>query len=50
VVVLANTPVNRRALAAVRELLRDELPLDGRAVLAALGAGRMPAGNGVVLV
>ncbi len=50
VVVLANTPGNRRALHAVRDLLRDELPLDGRAVLAELGEGRMPAGNGVVLV
>ncbi len=49
-VILADTPANRRALAAVRELLRDELPLDGRAVLAALRDGRDPGGNGVALV
>ncbi len=50
VVVLADTPANRRSLPAVRELLRDELPLDGRAVLAALHEGRDPGGNGVALV
>jgi transcriptional regulator with XRE-family HTH domain len=50
VVVLADTPANRRALAAVRELLRDELPLDSRAVLAAVRDGHDPGANGVVLV
>lgn len=50
VVVMANTPANRRALRSVRELLRDELPLDGRPVLAALRDGRDPGGNGIALV
>lgn len=50
VVILGETPANRRALAAIRELLRDELPLDGRAVLTALRDGRDPGGNGIALV
>jgi transcriptional regulator with XRE-family HTH domain len=50
VVILGDTPGNRRALAVVRELLRDDLPLDGRAVLAGLREGRDPGGNGIALV
>ncbi len=50
IVVLPDTSANRRALATVRELLRDELPLDGRSVLAALHEGRDPGANGVALV
>lgn len=50
VVALAATHSNRAALAAVRDLVRDDFPLDTRPVLAALEAGRLPAGNGIVLV
>jgi transcriptional regulator with XRE-family HTH domain len=47
---LADTPANRRAVALVRELLRSELPLDTRSVLAALAAGRSPGANGLMFL
>ena len=50
ILLLADTPANRRAMALVRELLRPELPLDTRSVLTALAAGRRPAANGVVFL
>jgi hypothetical protein len=51
VILLVNaTAANRRALAAHREALRPRFPLDGRAVLAALGAGRAPIDSGLVML
>lgn len=50
VLLLADTPSNRRAIALVRELLRSELPLDTRSVLGALEAGRSPGANGVAFL
>lgn len=50
VLLLADTPANRRAMALVRELLRSELPLDTRSVLGALEAGRSPGANGVAFL
>lgn len=47
---LAATHANRATLAAVREELRAQLPLDSRAVLAALRAGRDPGADGIVLL
>jgi transcriptional regulator with XRE-family HTH domain len=45
-----DTRHNRAALARIREELRPLLPLDGRAILAALRAGRNPGGSGVILL
>ena len=50
VIALAATHANRAALAAVRDLVRNDLPLDTRPVLQALEAGRLPGGSGIVLV
>jgi transcriptional regulator with XRE-family HTH domain len=50
ILLIADTPANRRALALVRELLRSELPLDTRSVLGALQAGRSPGANGVAFL
>jgi transcriptional regulator with XRE-family HTH domain len=50
VVALAATRTNRAALAAVRDLLADEFPVDTRRVMDALHEGRVPSANGIVLV
>jgi len=50
ILVVAATHANRRVLREVRELLRDDFPLDTRSILAALGAGRDPGANGVAMV
>lgn len=50
ILLIADTPSNRRAIALVRELLRSELPLDTRSVLIALAAGRSPGANGVAFL
>jgi transcriptional regulator with XRE-family HTH domain len=50
VLVVADTHLNRRVLSEVRELLRPDFPLDTRAVLAALGSGRDPGANGIVVI
>lgn len=50
VLVVADTRANRWALRNLREGLRELLPLDARAILAALGAGADPRGNGLVLL
>jgi hypothetical protein len=50
ILLVADTPANRRAMALVRELLRSEVPLDTRSVLKALGAGRSPGANGVAFL
>ena len=51
IVLLVNDTVrNREALRHAAAAIRAEFPLDTREVLAALGAGRPPAHNGVVLL
>ena len=50
ILLVADTRTNRRALALIRESLRDELPLDTRAVLKALRAGRSPGASGIVIL
>jgi hypothetical protein len=50
ILLLADTRGNRRRLADHREALRGSFPLDGRAVLVALGAGRSPGASGIVLL
>ena len=48
--VIAETRQNRAALAACRESMRTDLPLDTRAVLLAFGEGRCPGASGIVVV
>jgi transcriptional regulator with XRE-family HTH domain len=48
--VLADTRANRRALETGREALRGNFPLDTRAVLASLSAGRCPGSNGLIVI
>jgi transcriptional regulator with XRE-family HTH domain len=51
VLLLVNdTRRNREVLRTQRESLRHLLPLDGRAMLAALAAGRSPGGGGIVVL
>jgi len=50
ILLVADTRRNRWVLAETRELLRGQFPLDTRAVLAALGAGRRPAASGIVVI
>jgi len=50
ILLVADTATNRRALAAAREALRPGFPLDGRAILAAVGAGRLPDGGGILVL
>lgn len=50
ILLLSDTRSNRLAVGMYRSLLRSRYPLTGRAVLEALGAGRAPAGNGVLLL
>ena len=50
ILLVADTKRNRRVLKEFRELLRDRYPLDTRAVLGALRQGRVPPGNGIVIL
>jgi transcriptional regulator with XRE-family HTH domain len=50
ILLVADTRANRRAMALVRESLRGDLPLDSRAILAALRAGRRPVAGGIVML
>ena len=50
ILVLADTRHNRTVLREARELLRSDFPLDTRAVMTALRAGRDPGANGIVLL
>jgi len=50
IVVVADTRHNRAVLTAHRESLRALLPLDTRAVLAAVSAGLPPARSGIVVL
>ena len=47
---VSDTAHNRRVLAGHREDLRALLPLDGREVLRALAAGRLPPDNGLLVI
>lgn len=47
---VAESRRNREAIASVRELLRVDLPLDTRAILAALGKGEAPSAGGIVFL
>jgi transcriptional regulator with XRE-family HTH domain len=48
--VIADTRLNRAALAARRDSMRTGFPLDSRAVMTALGHGRCPGASGIVVV
>jgi transcriptional regulator with XRE-family HTH domain len=51
VILLVNdTAANRRILAAVRDELRAQFPLDSRAILQAIRAGRAPSASGLVIL
>ena len=50
ILVLADTRHNRIVLREARELLRSDFPLDTRAVMTTLRAGRDPGANGIVLL
>jgi transcriptional regulator with XRE-family HTH domain len=50
VLLVADTVANRRAIELVRELLRQDFPLETRHVLAALRAGRDPGASGIVFL
>ena len=41
---------HRRVLAAHREALRSQFPLDGAAIARALRAGQIPTASGIILV
>ncbi len=50
IVVVRGSHANRRAVAAVADILADTLPLSTRAVLRALGEGRDPGANGLIFI
>jgi transcriptional regulator with XRE-family HTH domain len=50
ILVVLDTARNRDALGLAERVLRADFPLDTRAVLGALGAGRLPPANGIVLL
>lgn len=50
ILVVADTATNRRRLGAHRDALRASFPLETRAVLAALRAGRPPVASGIVVL
>ena len=47
---LPDTHWNRATLAADREVLRANFPLDTRAVMAAVSGGRAPRASGIVVL
>lgn len=48
--VIAGTHGNRSALAATRDSMRTDLPLDTRGILQAWGEGRCPGSGGIVII
>jgi hypothetical protein len=50
ILLVADTRGNRRALAALSPGLASLLPHNTREILTSLGAGREPAGNGIVVM
>lgn len=49
-VVLADTPANRAAVAAAAPVIRDQFPIPARSALRALAAGRHPGGSALVFI
>ena len=47
---VADTRSNRAALAASRELLRTDFPLDTRAVLESFSSGNCPGAGGLIII
>jgi transcriptional regulator with XRE-family HTH domain len=50
ILLVSDTRANRAALQAIREGMRDQFPLDARALLTALGHGHDPGGSGIVVL
>ncbi|MGK2851933.1 MAG: XRE family transcriptional regulator [Candidatus Limnocylindrales bacterium] len=50
ILLLADTRLNRRTPAEVRESLRATYPIDGRVALARIAEGRCPGGNAIVVL
>lgn len=50
ILLVSDTQANRAVLALHREALRAAFPLDTRAVMAALAAGKCPASDGIVVL
>jgi transcriptional regulator with XRE-family HTH domain len=50
ILLVADTHHNRRVLRVGREALRSAFPLDTRETMAALGAGRCPGSNAIVIL
>jgi transcriptional regulator with XRE-family HTH domain len=50
ILLVSDTRANRVALRAMREGMRDQFPLDGRALLNALSHGRDPGQGGIVIL
>lgn len=50
ILVLADTRLNRRAVAAAEAMLRPTFPTDSASVLSALRRGRLPARGGIVFL
>jgi transcriptional regulator with XRE-family HTH domain len=50
ILLLAGTRANRRAVALLREGLRELLPLDARSILRAVTHGQDPGGSGIVML
>jgi transcriptional regulator with XRE-family HTH domain len=50
ILLVLGSRANRETLAAIRESLRTDLPLDSREILAALRAGERPRASGIVLL
>jgi transcriptional regulator with XRE-family HTH domain len=50
ILVVRSTAHNRRVLAAYREALRAEFPLDGATIARALRAGRIPTASGILVI
>jgi hypothetical protein len=50
VLLVADTHHNRRVLREQREALRSTFPLDTKAVMAGLRAGKLPVANGIVVL
>ena len=49
ILLVADTPRNRRVLREFRELIATRFPLDTRAIMRQLRAGRLPERSGVVV-
>jgi uncharacterized protein YgbK (DUF1537 family) len=50
VILIADTPHNRRMVRAAERVIRQSFPLGTRAIMTALAAGRDPGGDGIVVI